>query len=308
MSGSDHVASFLHYMTEQAPAFADAVLETQQRQPDLFQSLAEPMLAWAEQVIGPTWREVLVDGYMAFVIDVNMSQAKYEKRGRYEFSSYSEVFSQTYDDAEFMSNYHWGVYVTTFAWEHHLLLHDFFLRHFIAPLKESTTAGGLLDLGCGSGIWSMLALRHLTDWRSTMVDISATTVGLTRQTLDIAGFGARTEVHEHDALTFDAAGKCDAAISCFLMEHLETPEALLGNLAASLEPRKLAFVSTALTAAETDHIYEFRRESEVILLAEKAGFRVVGTYSSAPRRVSQNNVFLPRSMALVLQKRSGEIW
>jgi hypothetical protein len=67
-------------------------------------------------------------------------------------------------------------------------------------------------------------------------------------------------------------------------------------------------VTAALTAAEIDHIHEFRRESQIVAMAEDAGFRVVSTLSASPRSIRHDATFLPRSMALVLQKRGGEWW
>jgi SAM-dependent methyltransferase len=304
--------TFLTYFDREAPAFAKHVRETAVRHPAWFRELSEPMLGWARQVIGDAWCETLANGYMAFLIDVNRSQAEYERALHYRFSSYDEVFAQTYNDPEFMADYHWGVYITTFAWEHHLLIYDFFLRHFIVPLRSTPLHNGgqgrLLDLGCGSGIWSALILRQLENWNSTMVDISATTIDLTRRTLSCAGLSSRTDLREADALRFREETSFDAGVSCFLMEHLETPAKLLDNLAAALGHRGLAFVTTALTAAEIDHIFEFRRESEVVNMAEEAGFRVVASFSSAPQTLKPGAAFLPRSMALVLQKRAGEYW
>jgi 2-polyprenyl-3-methyl-5-hydroxy-6-metoxy-1,4-benzoquinol methylase len=301
---------FLTYFDREAPAFAKHIHETAEHRPGVFRELSEPLLGWARQVIGDDWCQTLANGYMAFLVDVNRSQKEYERDLHYRFSSYAEVFAQTYDNPEFMTDYHWGVYVTTFVWEHHLLIYDFFLRHFIALMRENQngTPGRLLDLGCGSGIWSTLLLRQLENWHSTMVDISATTIGLTRRTLACAGLSSRTVLREADALRFRDETAFDAGVSCFLLEHLETPQNLLDNLAAALGRRGLAFVTTALTAAEIDHIFEFRRESEVIDMAEKAGFRVVASFSSAPQTIKPGATFLPRSMALVLQKRAGEYW
>jgi 2-polyprenyl-3-methyl-5-hydroxy-6-metoxy-1,4-benzoquinol methylase len=306
--GYPSVDTFLTYLAREAPMCAKHVQETAARHPVLFNELAERMLTWARQVLGEGWCETVADGYLMFVTDANRSQADYERSGRYRFSSYDEVFAQTYDDPEFMTHYHWGAYAITFAWEHHLLLYDFFLRHFLTPLRETGPTGRLLDLGCGSGIWSTLALSQLEGWHATMVDISATSVGLTRRTLTCAGLDRRTDLRQSDALRFRGDAPFDAGISCFLLEHLETPQQLLDNLSASLGARRLAFVTTALTAGEIDHIFEFRRESEVVALAEQAVFRVVASFSSAPRVTPARVVFTPRSMALVLQKRAGQYW
>jgi hypothetical protein len=109
-------------------------------------------------------------------------------------------------------------------------------------------------------------------------------------------------------MTYRHPEPVDAAISSFLLEHLETPSALLENIAQNMKPNGFAFVTGALTAAEIDHITEFRRESELITLAEDAGFRVIATLSSGPPRFSPKLRFMPRSMALLLQKRINDIW
>jgi len=306
--GHQSVDVFLTYLAREAPMFAKHVQETAARHPVLFNELAERMLTWARQVIGEGWCETVAQGYVKLVINAHAAQAYYERHGRYRFSSYDEVLAQTYDAPEFMADYHWGNYAIAFAWEHHLLLYDFFLRQFLAQVRETSPTGRLLDLGCGSGIWSTLALSQLEGWHSTMVDISATSVGLTRRTLTCAGVDRRSDVRQADALRFRGDAPFDAGISCFLLEHLETPQQLLDNLSAALGARRLAFVTTALTAGEISHIFEFRRESEVVALAEDAGFRVVASFSSAPRGTPASAAFLPRSMALVLQKRAGQYW
>ncbi len=79
-------------------------------------------------------------------------------------------------------------------------------------------------------------------------------------------------------------------------------------MASNLETKAYAFITAALTAAETDHISEFRRESEIVLMAEEAGFRVVSMYSAAPPSHPDSHRFLPRSLALILQKRKNDIW
>jgi ubiquinone/menaquinone biosynthesis C-methylase UbiE len=300
--------TFLAHLESEAPAFAKRVRETEARHSALFHELAEPMLVVARQVIGENWRQALSDGYVAYLVDMNRGQALYEQERKYQCSTYKEVFAQTYDDPEFMAYYHWGVYVTIFAWEHHLLLYDFFVRHFVALLRAAGADGRLLELGCGSGIWSSLVLGRLEGWRSTMVDISSTSIELTRRTLACTGLSQRTDLRQGNALEFHTDTVFDAGISCFLLEHLEEPDRLLANLSAALGPRRLAFVTAALTAADAGHIFEFRRESEVVALAEEAGFRVVAAFSSAPPTTPSHAVYLPRSMALVLQKRAGEYW
>ena len=73
-------------------------------------------------------------------------------------------------------------------------------------------------------------------------------------------------------------------------------------------PGGKAFLTGALTAAQIDHIYEFRYESEFVALAEHHGFRVLEMRSAGPTRTLRGARFLPRSAALILQKRVYDNW
>ena len=97
-------------------------------------------------------------------------------------------------------------------------------------------------------------------------------------------------------------------VCSFLIEHLEDPNKLVAVIAHQLKPGGFAYLTGALTAAQIDHIYEFTRESELILMAERNGLRVLETLSVSPRRVLPRAKQLPRSMGLIMQKRTHEHW
>ncbi len=298
---------FLSALQRRAPVYYRHVEKTYRSHTDIFTSLGGRLLELAESVLGTDYAEVLIDGYIFFVNEVNRSQIVYEKEKHYRFKSYAEVLPRVYDEQEYMNRYHWGVYVTTFAWAHHLEIYKFYVDHFLSRLLRRSD-GTIVDLGSGSGVWSIVALDCLENWRSYGVDISSASVSTCQRMIQAAGLDRRFEVRRGDALTFRPAQTADAAVSCFLLEHLENPRGLLGALHGLIGDRAYAFVTTALTAAEIDHIYEFRAESELLTLAEGSGFRVVAMLSSAPKEAPESSFFLPRSVALVLQKKRNEIW
>ncbi len=301
-------SEFLAVFEQKSPVFAKEVRRTFAADPKLFAEFAGPMLRWAEAALGESWVDRLINGYCAFVIDVNRSQAQYEKTGRYLHSTFAEVHDATYGSADFMHLYHWGVFTTTFAWQHHLALCAFFRDRFLARLADRTDPGSLIDLGCGSGVWHFLGLERLAGWSVAAIDISPTAIQAARAMADVILPDRDATYHLADALAWRPDKEFDAGVSCFLLEHLEEPAGLLRNLQRCLKPGGLAFVTCALTAAEIDHIFEFQRESEVVLMAEAAGFRVIETFSSAPSRTLPNQRFLPRSMGLVMQRRQADFW
>ena len=234
--------------------------------------------------------ETLACGYVFFLEEVNRAQHLYEKSGRYEYSRYQDVYHQTYDNHQFMSLYHWGVLAITFLWEHHLRIFEFFRDRFLAKYVPEGSA--LADFGSGAGVWSLIASHYRLDIDVTGIDISKSSFDLANRLAAAAGVGQRVRFLVADALKPIPLGKpCDACVSCFLQEHLENPSLLLDNLANHLAPGKFAFVTTAITAAEIDHIFEFRQESEVVALAEKSGFRVVELLSQRSAHRSAESSF-----------------
>lgn len=301
------VRQFVDGLQERSPSFTKELSATVDAEPDTFEELAAPILDAASRTLGPDWIDVLASGYTHFVVDVNRSQILYEKRGHYASKSYDEVYRQVYGNAEYMDKYHWGVLVSSFIWKHHLLIYRFYRDYFLAMIAGRGTT--LLDLGAGSGIWHTLALLRQPALRATAVDISDRSIALAAEMAQAVGIAERVEHVTGDALNACFEHAFDFGICCFLAEHLETPEDLLPNLARNLKEGGLAFVTVALTAAEVDHIAEFRRESEIVDMAESAGFRVLSLYSAAPDRVVVKDArFLPRSLALIVQKRRGEFW
>lgn len=296
---------FLAALESMAPAYYHHVKELSESEPQLFREFSEPMLEWAEVSLGENYFEKLVRGYVAFTTEVNTAQLRYEKTGRYQFHRFDQVYDIAYGDEEFMDEYHWGVFITTFAWRHHLNLSRLFRDRFLGRLDLDAR---ILDLGAGSGVYNLLALHHCPSAVAVAVDISPTSAREARNTAVRLGLGERTEHICADATTWEAEQEFDAGISCFVMEHLERPEFLLANLSKNVKPHGYVYVTTALTAAEVDHIYEFRRESEVVEVCERAGFRVVEYQSLSSDAVPADRYFLPRSIGLVLQVRNGPIW
>lgn len=302
------VQDLIAFANQEYPHVAKALTKNAQAQPELFNELGEYMLANAKLFLGDDYLRVLTKGYSFFSADVTYCQLEYEHKQKYRHSSFEQVFQEVYDNLDYMTDYHWGVYLSTFAWEHHLRIFDFFRTYFLTELDHLPT-GNIVEFGSGSGVWGMLCAKYLQQqWQLTGVDISKTSAGLANDFMQTIGYQDLNRYICANALTYQADSEVDAGISCFLFEHLENPKLLLENMFSNLKVGGLFFLTVALTAGQTDHIYEVIRESEVVLMAEEVGFRVKAMYSDSPSNVSRTKKYLPRSMALVLQKKHNEIW
>lgn len=289
------------------PRSLPGLTESRQQAPEAFDRIAGTYLSWCVAARGESAIAEAVEAFARFSSDVNLAQGRYELTGHYENKSFEECRLSVYDDASTMSGYLWGVYLSNFVWAHHLDLMLFFEQRFLSKLTPDCQ---LVEVAPGHGGWGLWALNRLVDARLQGYDVSETSMKIAGSLAAAAGLGARARYEQRDAMHLCQlpSPQAQACICCFLVEHLEQPAGLLASMAHVLQPGGLAFFTGALTAAQVDHIYEFRRESELVALAEQAGFRVLETRSVAPGRLLRGAKFLPRSMALVLQKKTHEHW
>lgn len=275
--------------------------------PDRFDRLADKVLGWALEARGDGTLERTVDAFARFSSDVIFAQARYEASGHFEHSSFEECQRAVYDQPEVMEGYLWGVMLTNVLWAHHFELCRFFARSFLPRLPP---AAAIVEIAPGHGGWGVWALSERPDARLEGFDISASSVAIASAVAKAAGVADRARYRRLDARAIAEADRpaADAVICCFLIEHLEAPDDLIDTIAGLLPPGAFAFVTGTLTAAQVDHIYEFRHESELVSMCERHGLRVLETYSASPRRTLPKARFLPRSMGLLVERRRGELW
>ena len=270
--------------------------------PERFEQIAEMFLKWAVKARGEKWIPAMVDAFVDFSTEVNIAQARYEATGHYPHKTLADCYEELYARKDSMSNYLWGVYLTNFLWAHHMELCLFFEGRFLTRLKDNAH---IVEIAPGHGGWGIWALSRLKNAHLEGFDISASSIEIAQELAESAGVKERVKYNEKNALELAEISdeSADACICSFLVEHLEDPEKLFAIIAKFLKPHAKALISGALTAAQIDHIFEFRDESEIILLCEKYGLRVTESVSVNPRRTLPRAKFLPRSQAVIVEKR-----
>ncbi len=295
--------ALIAYVAEHHPRSSRGLEEARAVNPEAWDGVAEQFLSWAEGVWGPDgWQARCVEAFVVFSNDVIMSQARYEADGHYESSSFEACNAAVYSQREVMDDYLWGVFITNFCWSHHMELSLFFRDRFLARLPG---APAIVEIAPGHGGWGVWALSNRADARLQGFDISPSSIAIASSIAAAAGVGSRATYTLRNALDLATmpTASADAVICSFLIEHLEDPGLLVANIANLLKPGARAYLAGAITAAQVDHIYEFRHESELVAICEAHGLRVCETLSVHPRRFLPRARFLPRSMGLILEKR-----
>ncbi len=289
------------------PASLRGAQEARAIEPARFDATAERYLGWLRKARGDAWLTSSVNAYVQFSTDVIFAQADYEDDGAYAHDSFAKAHAEVYSQRHVMDEYLWGVYLTNFLWVHHMEIMRFFQDRFLAPLPANAH---IVEIAPGHGGWGVWATASRPDVDLEGFDISPSSIAIASSIANAAGVSDRVTYTLRNALDLAVMpeASADAVICSFLVEHLEQPDQLFAVIGRILKPGGTAFITGALTAAQVDHIYEFRRESELIVLAEQHGMRVRESLSVSPQRILPKAKFLPRSMAMAVTRCAHGFW
>jgi SAM-dependent methyltransferase len=124
-------------------------------------------------------------------------------------------------------------------------------------------------------MYTLLTMSALPDVRGIGYDISPHSVSFGRRVATAFGFADHFTFVEQDAFANPPKDKADYIVSQEVLEHLEDPLVFCKNLRGILKNDGYAYITAAITAAHSDHIYLFKSPAELKLMLEAAGFRSV---------------------------------
>lgn len=229
-----------------------------------------------EQVFGGSpsarWEEA-IDGYAEFCIEALRAQVFFEKHGRYQASNYAEVVQRCYHDADYMTRrYLPGQFLSHFVWPHHNKMLHRYLDELLPTLRADVKV--FYEIGVGCGMYSLQTLRRLEGVQGVGYDISQYSTAFTRRVVDACGLRDRYEVSNQDIVAARPARTADFVINQEVLEHLEDPAGFIKGLLHTVRPGGWGYITAAVNAAHTDHIYLYRSPDEVRVHVTEAGWIV----------------------------------
>jgi SAM-dependent methyltransferase len=264
--------------------------------------------SWEE--FGPQWAEEIADnvvrlfgleedggwvaaiqGYAEFALDAMRNQKFFEANGRYRWSTLGEIQSHYYDNKDhMMRNYLPGMYLSHYLWPHHFKLLTFFRAEVLRNLGPAPSV--FCDVGIGTGMYSREVLCAFPHVRGKGFDISQYSVAFTRNVLQAYGVLDRYEFVIGDIFATEPSPEiADLIVSQEVLEHLEDPERFCRILYELTKIGGKGYVTAAVNAGHSDHIYLFRSPEDVESMLMKVGWRVVRSraeyaYEGKPIRIT----------------------
>lgn len=217
--------------------------------------------------------DYLTDCYLTIVADTLEEQIYFMKHESYRYSRFADVANHVYFNDAYMKKYMYGLAISAFLWPNHTSLHHFFLQNLPTHKK-----GRYLEIGPGHGYYFMNAMTRTAYNTFTGVDISKTSLELTKAIIQhfYPDAGSAVTLVEADFLTWqNHEGPYDAITMGEVLEHVENPLDFLKKIASLSTSQSHIYLTTCVNAPAIDHIYLFRTPEEVEEMIEDAGFAVV---------------------------------
>jgi 2-polyprenyl-3-methyl-5-hydroxy-6-metoxy-1,4-benzoquinol methylase len=250
---------------------------------DSFNTKAEIFIKRVEKFLEAQGKDIDygIECYSRVCSDTMFEQIQFAQTDTYSSQSFNEVNERVYNNPSVMEYYMNGLLLTQFLWYHHYKMLTFFTKT-LYPLSSKIQR--YLEVGGGHGLQvseaiSMLPSSAIID----LVDISASSIKLAKHFIG----ESRVNYFNVDIFNFNAPEKYDFISMGEVLEHVESPLALLQRLSTLVKRNGYVFITTPANAPAIDHIYLFRNAAEIREIISTAGFDIVNEHRIYTEAVSE---------------------
>ncbi len=244
----------------------------------------------------------LASCYLTIVEDTFREELHFRETGRYRCSSYAEAAAAVYHNPDYMQRYMVGLALSSFWWINHVELRRFFTTYI-----QGRKGALYREIGPGHGLYFLEAMRKSAFERYEGIDISETSVAMTRHVIDSGYFGsfAKANVVQADFLSGGIGDPADVLVMGEILEHVESPRRFLECAHASSKDNASIFLTTCFNSPAVDHIYNPGSMAALVQLVASTGFAVTRSLVVPKQGTTLAQCEaerLPVNVAMVLEK------
>ncbi|MEO5571600.1 MAG: class I SAM-dependent methyltransferase [Bacteroidia bacterium] len=240
--------------------------------------------------------------YDLIVKDTLREQIYFLRHKHYRYSTYEEVAGSVYLNDDYMTKYMYGLAITSFLWPQHCQM-----KRWFSDRIPKNRKGKYLEIGPGHGYYFMDAQKKTSFENFIGVDISPTSIRLTKSILESGFFGkfSNYELKLIDFLAVDLNEKYDAVVMGEVLEHVESPVAFIKKINKSSKQDAFIYVTTVINAPAIDHIALFTNVEDLDKCVNDGGLKLKEYFLTASNNklsVEENlKKLLPVNIAMVLE-------
>ncbi len=226
--------------------------------------------------------DFIVSSYNSMVKDSIIHQRYFVSHNDYMYHSFEEVNKAIYDNSDKMQEYLIGLSISHYLWNNHVTLNRYFTEKFNKFISsDNYVKNHYLEVGPGYGECFLYALNnsHFSFYEG--IDVSSTSVknsnDYIQHNLSLANNLEKSSVYKivkQDFFNYNAQKKADAFICNEVLEHIENPSLFLEKIADITHKGSFIYLTTAINAPSSGHIYLFRNTDEVFKIVNDAGLMV----------------------------------
>ncbi len=201
-----------------------------------------------------------LDKLFSFSFDFVKLQTELEEKETYKLKSFKEAYNNVYSNPKIMDGqYLDGLLLSQAFWKNHRTIFKLFIDNFCA---NNPSSGNVLEAALGTGFYVLEFLKRNENWSATGVDISKSSCRYAHHMAEIYNLEDKLIIENKNIFDFYSPFRFDRIICVELLEHLENPEELLKKLRSLLKINGKLFLTTAVWAANIDHLYLFKSAKE----------------------------------------------
>ncbi len=217
--------------------------------------------------------DTATNAYLKMCADMMISHLYFYKHNKYPLSEQKDAFEKVYDNADEMKSYVYGIAVSQFLWSTHYAMYSFFIKEI---QKKDLNIKNYLEIGCGHGLFLLEAIKSFKEKTNfEIVDISKTSIEITKSIINyLVNDKININYKLQDILRYKFDKKFDFIEMGEVLEHVDTPGALLQSINNILAKNGKLFMSTCVDCPTIDHVYHFKSVKDIEEMIKKAGFKI----------------------------------
>lgn len=211
--------------------------------------------------------------YNQMCMEILREEIRFRKTGVYLLNSAATANEMVYSRQTVMRDYLIGLLLSYLFWPNHYQIISFFKK----CLSDNGSFQQCLEVGAGHGIFTAEVMRFSPQAKMIVVDISQTSIDLTRQMLNTFQVDETRVQFVHDNFLTIPSNHSgfDFVIMGEVLEHVNDAPEFMRQARTLLQPGGKIFMTTCANCPAIDHIYHFHSVPEIRDLIDNAHLTIV---------------------------------